>query len=325
MPTPPGDRAPSGGRCGGNTATPTERSSAPPSRSCTGRWWDGTPGSEDGTRVDAGGLARVSLEEGIANDLHVGLGDTITWEVGGVEIPSVVTSIRRVDWNRLEPNFFAIFEPGSVDEAPQTIIMVARIPDAGARASFQRALVGAFPNVSALDFSRVQSAIDEILSRVRQAVAFLGLFSALAGVVVLIGALASSRVQRMREGALLKTLGARRRQVLVVLFAEYLALGTLATATGLVPGLDRVGDPGAPGLRGGLLPAPSPVARDLGGRRRPHGGGGAGGEPGPAGPTPPRRAPRGARVAERAAPRPTVLSVLRLPAPGCGSPRPRCG
>lgn len=199
-----------------------------------GRWWDGTRGSEDGTEVDAGGLPRVSLEHDIAADLAVDLGDTITWEVGGARIPSVVASIRQVEWDRLEPNFFAIFEPGTVDEAPQTIIMVARIADATERADFQRRLVGAFPNVSALDFSRVQSAIDEILSRVRQAVLFLGLFSALAGVVVLIGALASSRVQRMREGALLKTLGARRRQVLVVLFAEYLALGTLATATGLV-------------------------------------------------------------------------------------------
>jgi putative ABC transport system permease protein len=178
-------------------------------------------------------LARVSLEADIANDLKVDLGDTITWDLGGLDVPTVVTSIRTVDWNRLEPNFFAIFEPGAVDRAPQTIIMVARIADAGARATFQRALVGEFPNVSALDFSRVQAAIEEILSRVRDAVVFLGVFSALAGVIVLIGALASSRVQRMREGALLKTLGARRRQVLVVLLAEYLALGTLATATGL--------------------------------------------------------------------------------------------
>jgi putative ABC transport system permease protein len=138
-----------------------------------------------------------------------------------------------VEWDRLEPNFFAIFEPGSLDDAPQSLIMVARLPDERERAEFQRALVGAFPNVSALDFSRVQEAIDTILTRVRQAVGFLGAFSALAGVVVLIGALASSRVQRMREGALLRTLGARRRQVLTVLFAEYLALGTLATAAGL--------------------------------------------------------------------------------------------
>ena len=128
---------------------------------------------------------------------------------------------------------FAVLEPGSMDAAPHTVIMIARLPDAEERAAFQRSLVGAFPNVSALDFSRVQQAIDTVLGSVRRAVAFLGLFCALAGVLVLVGALAISRVQRTREGALLKTLGARRKQVLTVLLAEYLALGTLATATGL--------------------------------------------------------------------------------------------
>lgn len=200
----------------------------------SGRWWDGTPGSEDGTRIDAGGLARVSLEVEVAEDLRVGLGDTLTWSVAGAPIRSIVTSLRRVEWGRLEPNFYAIFEPGPLNEAPQSTIIVARIPDPNTRAVFQRDLVGAFPNVSVLDFSRVQEALDGILSRVRQAVAFLGIFSAIAGVVVLVGALASSRVQRMREGALLKTLGARRGQVLVVLLAEYGALGTLATAAGLL-------------------------------------------------------------------------------------------
>jgi len=199
-----------------------------------GRWWDDTPGSEDGTRVDTGDLRGVSLEEDIAESLRVGLGDTVTWNVGGLEIPSVVTSLRRVDWNRLEPNFFAIWEPGGLEDAPQSVIMVARIADEEGRAAVQRSLVGAFPNVSALDFSRIQEAIDTVLSRVRQAIAFLGAFSTLAGVIVLIGALATSRVQRLREGALLKTLGASRRQVLIVLFSEYLALGTLATASGLL-------------------------------------------------------------------------------------------
>lgn len=199
----------------------------------SGRWWDDTPGSRDGRRVDAGTLARVSLELDVARDLRVDLGDTITWEVAGVEVPSVVTSLRRVEWSRLEPNFFAIFEPGPLDDAPQSAVMVVRIPDAEARAGFQRDLVMAFPNVSALDFTRVQEAVDAILTRVRQAVAFLGAFSALAGLVVLVGALASSRSQRAREGALLKTLGARRAQILAVLFTEYLALGTLATAVGL--------------------------------------------------------------------------------------------
>jgi putative ABC transport system permease protein len=199
-----------------------------------GRWWDGTPGSESGEEIDAGGLARLSLEEDIAQSLRVGLGDTITWEVSGLEVPSVVVSLRRVDWNQMEPNFYAILEPGSLDDAPATIVMVARIEDDGRRATLQRNLIGAFPNVSALDFSRVQEAIDTVLSRVRQAVGFLGAFSALAGVIVLIGALATSRSQRLREGALLRTLGARRRQVLTVLMAEYVALGTVATASGLL-------------------------------------------------------------------------------------------
>jgi putative ABC transport system permease protein len=199
-----------------------------------GRWWDGTPGSEGGPEIDPGDLARLSLEEDVAQSLQVGLGDTITWEVSGLEVPSVVVSLRRVDWSQLEPNFFAILEPGTLDDAPGQIVMVARIADAEARARLQRDLVGAFPNVSALDFSRVQEAIDTVLSRVRQAVAFLGAFSALAGVIVLIGALATSRAQRLREGALLKTLGAKKKQVLTVLLSEYIALGTVATASGLL-------------------------------------------------------------------------------------------
>lgn len=200
----------------------------------SGRWWDDTPGTEDGTRVDFGDLPRLSLEVDVARSLRVELGDTITWDVAGLDVPAVVTSLRRVEWNRLEPNFFAVFEPGVLEAAPQNILMVARVPDESERIRIQRDLVGRYPNVSALDFSRVQEAIESVLSRVRQAVAFLGGFSALAGLIVLAGALATSRLQRLREGALLRTLGARRRQVLTVLFAEYLALGSIAAASGLL-------------------------------------------------------------------------------------------
>jgi putative ABC transport system permease protein len=199
-----------------------------------GRWWDGTPGRDDPRDIDTGGLPGVSLEVEVAADLRVGLGDTITWDVSGIGVPSVVTSLREVDWQRMEPNFFAVLEPGSLADAPRTMIMLARLSDPGERAAFQRSLVESFPNVSALDVSRVQQAIDTVLGSVRRAVGFLGTFSALAGILVLMGALATSRAQRTREGALLKTLGARRHQVLAVLLTEYVALGTLATATGLV-------------------------------------------------------------------------------------------
>lgn len=201
-----------------------------------GRWWDGTPGTEDDTAVASGELPGVSLEVDVAESLGVSLGDTVTWNVSGVDVPSVVTSLRRVDWERLEPNFFAVLEPGSLDGAPQTALMLARMPDAEARAAVQRDLVRAFPNVSALDVSRVQEAIESVLDLVRRALAFLGGFAALAGGVVLVATLATSRTQRKREGALLRTLGARRSQVRTVLLAEYATLGTLATLAGIILG-----------------------------------------------------------------------------------------
>lgn len=206
-----------------------------------GRWWDGRPGRDDDTAVETGGLPGVSLEVDVASDLRVGLGDTITWDVAGVDVTTVVTSLREVDWQRLEPNFFAVVEPGALDDAPQSAMILARLEDPTSRAAFQRALVGPFPNVSALDFSRVQETVDDILGSVRRAVGFLGGFSAVAGLLVLVGALATSRMQRTREGALLKTLGARRSQVLAVLLSEFLAVGTLATAAGLLLALAAAG------------------------------------------------------------------------------------
>ena len=98
----------------------------------------------------------------------------------------------------------------------------------------QRDLVLRFANISVLDLSRLQQTIDEILERANQGIRFLGVFSTVAGVLVLIGALSTSRYQRMRESALLKTLGASRRVVLQVLTVEYAVLGSLASAAGLV-------------------------------------------------------------------------------------------
>ncbi|MFQ5537265.1 MAG: ABC transporter permease [Gemmatimonadota bacterium] len=209
-------------------------------RVVAGRWWapsspsSGPRGREAGMEEEEERLPGVSMEVDIARDLGVGLGDTITWRIAGGEFSTVVTSLRRVEWDRLEPNFFAVLEPGRVAAAPHTFVVLARIADEGERAAFQRRLVGAFPNVSALDFSRVQEAVDTILSRVRDAVVFLGIFSAVAGLIVLAGALGTSRTQRVRESGLLRTLGARRGQIRAILITEYVALGTLASGTGLL-------------------------------------------------------------------------------------------
>lgn len=194
-----------------------------------GTWWSETPEA----RGAAPDLPLVSIEFDLAESLKVGVGDRLTWDIAGAEIDTEIASVRSVDWARFETNFYFVFEPGSLDQAPQTAVMLARIENEDQRAQFQRELVEAFPNVSVLDLSNLQNALDTILSRVSQAIRFLGGFSIVAGLIVLAGALATSRYQRLREGALLKTLGARRRLIVKILLAEYLALGTLASATGL--------------------------------------------------------------------------------------------
>ncbi len=192
-----------------------------------GRWWP------KGARADSTKPVPVSIEEDLAGNLGVGVGDRITWDVAGRQVESRVASLRSVDWTRFEPNFFVVFEPGALEQAPQTFVILARVPDEARRQALQRDLVRGFPNVSVLDLARVQEAVESILSRVRQAVGFLGGFSVAAGILVLAGALATSRAQRLGEIALLRTLGARRNQVLTVLLTEYLVLGSLAAASGL--------------------------------------------------------------------------------------------
>ena len=191
----------------------------------SGHWW-GTPGAE-------GDLPRVSLEADLAESLRVSVGDRITWDFAGVPLETRVASLRTVDWTRFETNFFVVFEPGSIEDAPQTAVIMTRVDGERERAEFQRDIVRSHANVSVLDLSRLQEAIDTILGRANRVVRFLGAFSTMAGVLVLIGALATSRYQRMRECALLRTLGAGRAVVVRILAVEYVALGSLATIAGL--------------------------------------------------------------------------------------------
>ncbi|HEX6912273.1 MAG TPA: FtsX-like permease family protein, partial [Longimicrobium sp.] len=194
-----------------------------------GRMWapgQGGPGRD--------GVAQVSLDIAVAEDLKVDVGDLITWDVQGVRIRTRVTSIREVDWQRLEPNFFAVFPTQVLAAAPQTWVMLARAPGAQARAVAQRDVVRRYSNVAVLDLTAVQQAIDEVLGRVAAVIRFLAAFSVVTGFVVLLGAVLTGRLQRIRESVLLRTLGATRRQIGGVLLAEYLSLGLLASLAGIL-------------------------------------------------------------------------------------------
>ena len=194
----------------------------------SGVWWQGPRHLTPGT------YPRISMEEEVARELGVGIGDRITWNVQGVEIETQIASIRRVAWARFAPNFFVVFEPGVLERAPQTFVTLTRIDDPTRRAELQRDVVLAYPNVSALDLTLVQRALDGVLSSVSLAVRFMALFSIGAGLVILIGALAASRFQRLREAVLLKTMGATGGQVRSIMLTEYVAWGSLAALIGVL-------------------------------------------------------------------------------------------
>lgn len=191
-----------------------------------GAWWPDAPEVEPG-------VLRVSMERDVAEDLKVGVGDRVGWDVGGRRIETEVVSLRTVDWSRFETNFFVLFEPGAIDDLPATWVLLGRAGESGARAELQGEIVRAYPNVSMVDLGRVQAAVDRILSNVDRAIRFLAIFAAVAGLLVLAGALAVTRGERLREAALLRTLGADRRRLTRILGTEYALLGGLAAGVGL--------------------------------------------------------------------------------------------
>jgi putative ABC transport system permease protein len=176
----------------------------------------------------------ISVELDVARQLGVGVGDEVVWDVQGIGLPSRVTSLREVDWARFEPNFFVVFPPSALERAPQTLVLLTRIGSPAERGRFQRRLAERFSNVSTLDLSMLQEALERLVDRVALAIRFMALFSLGVGALVLVGALATSRLQRIREGALLRTLGATRSQILRVALAEYLSLGLLASTVAFV-------------------------------------------------------------------------------------------
>lgn len=186
-------------------------------------------------RVDPGTpLVPVSVEEGLAKELQVQVGDEITFDVQGVAIRTRVGSLRTVEWQRLQANFFLVFPEGVLEAAPKFFVVATRVSSPDRSAAVQQAVVRVFPSVSAIDLGLVLQTLDGIFDKVSLVVQFMALFVAATGVIVLAGAVLTGRFQRVRETVLLRTLGATRRQVQRIMLAEYGVLGVLAAVTGTV-------------------------------------------------------------------------------------------
>jgi len=148
-------------------------------------------------------------------------------------VPTVVVALRAVDWARMEPNFFAVFSSAALEHAPRSSVVLTRVDDAGARGRLERAVSEHYPNVTGLDVALLESTVERVLSRISLAIRFMAAFSLATGALVLLGAVTAGRLERIREGALLKTLGATRRQLTRILLAEYTSLGLLAGLVGI--------------------------------------------------------------------------------------------
>lgn len=175
----------------------------------------------------------LSLSTDVAADLRVGIGDDITWNVQGARVRTRIVALREVDWARLDVNFFAVFPTAALEHAPATWVFFTRVDDAAQRTRLQRAIVERYPNVTGFDVALLQRTVERILSRVAVAIRFMAAFSLVTGALVLLGAVAAGRLERIRQGALLKTLGATRRQIERLMLSEYLTLGLMSALVGI--------------------------------------------------------------------------------------------
>ncbi len=165
---------------------------------------------------------------------HSAFFGSVTFDVQSIPLETVVASIRRIEWEEAPPNFLVVFPEGALDGAPQFHVVVSRVDTREASAAIQRRLVRDFPNVAIIDLKSVMQTIDDILGDITFIIRFMAMFSVVTGGVVLVAAVVTSRLQRIREGVLLRTLGASRAQIYRILLAEYLFLGSFAALTGLL-------------------------------------------------------------------------------------------
>lgn len=204
----------------------TYRDSLVASESLIAGKWEGTS--------DGDGTIPISIAENVAGDSGVTVGDSLELNVQGVLLKTVVGSIRTVDWSRMQPNFSIVFPIGVLEDAPQFHVLSTRAPDKETSAQLQRELVGKFPNVTIIDLRQVLTILEGILDKISWVINFMAFFSILTGIIVLVGSVRNSKYQRIRENVLLRTLGAKNEQILKITAMEYLYLGVLGSAMGIL-------------------------------------------------------------------------------------------
>ncbi len=187
-----------------------------------GAWW---------SRADFG-APMLSLESKLAKTLRLQLNDILGFDINGTVIEFTITSLRSVDWDTFNINFFTVVPPGVLDDKPANWVTSVYL-DAEQRQQLGE-LVRLFPNITLIDVDIIMQRVRNIMDRVSLAIEFIFMFTLLAGLAVLYAAIQANQDERRFENAVLRTLGARRKTLVLGLFAEFATLGALS---GLLAGV----------------------------------------------------------------------------------------
>jgi putative ABC transport system permease protein len=191
-----------------------------------GSWW----------AADYKGPPLVSLDQRVAGSLGVGVGDTLTVSVLGVEVQATIAALREVKWENFGLNYALVFSPGSFDAAPHNMVATLTVDKAAERA-LAKSIPPAFPSSSLIEVGAVVGQVSTLLTQMAQAIAAAASIAILAGIAVLVGAIAAARQSRIYDSVIMKLLGSTRRQILGAQAMEYgilaVVLGLLALALGM--------------------------------------------------------------------------------------------
>lgn len=181
-----------------------------------GQWW----------KPEDAGKPYVSLEQELAQNLNIRLGDTLRYDVAGTPLTLKVTSIRKVEWDSMRANFFAVTPPQTIEQLPASYMTAFYLPPQ--QAAFVQELVRSFPNLTVIDVAALMEQVRAIMEKMSVAVSYVFLFSLLTGLAVLYAALIATQTARIRESTLLRVLGASKHQVSVAMLAEFFAIALCA-------------------------------------------------------------------------------------------------
>ena len=187
-----------------------------------GRWW----------RADEAAAPLLSLEEDIAKALDIKLGDTLTYDIAGSQITLTVASIRKVEWDTMRANFFAVTPPETLEKFSASYMTAFYLPKN--QDNSLNVLLQKFPNFTVIDVASLMNQVRVIMQKMSLAIGFVFTFCIVAGLVVLYAALVATREARIRESAMLRVLGASKAQAALAMLTEFACIGVVAATVAII-------------------------------------------------------------------------------------------